>query len=86
MVTLRHGYCDKVTRLDMGLLDSLIREVNIGYTITRHILTSPGVTYRPLPYKNIITQILRHFYVTLTELVHIEIKKLRLELISAISF
>lgn len=62
----------------MGLLDSLIRgrEVNLGYTITRHMLTSPGVSNWSLPYGSIITRIRNHFHVSLTEPIHVEIKKL----------
>ena len=78
MVTPRHGHSDEVTRLDVGLLDSLIRRrhVSLSYIILRHLLSIPVVTNRSLPYGSIITRILRHFNLPLTELVYVDTRKL----------
>ena len=59
------GHSDEVTRLDVGLLDSLIteRHVNLGYVILRHMLSTPAFNHCLLPYGNIISKILRHFQV-----------------------
>uniref|UniRef100_A0A1S8ACF9 Putative plant transposon protein domain-containing protein n=1 Tax=Citrus limon TaxID=2708 RepID=A0A1S8ACF9_CITLI len=88
MVTPRQGHSDEVTRLDVGLLDSLIRRrrVNLSYTIIRHMLSAPAVTNRSLPYGSIITKILRHFHVPMTEPVYTETRKLGREIISGIAF
>lgn len=61
----------------MSLLDSHIRgwEVNLGYTIIRHMLTSLGVINRSLPYGSIII-----------EPAHVEVEKLRRGFISIIGF
>ena len=69
MVTPRQGHSDEVTKLDVSLLDSLIRRwhVSLSYTILRHVLSTPTVTNQSLPYNSIITRILRHFNVPLTE-------------------
>ncbi|KAH9791791.1 homogentisate geranylgeranyltransferase [Citrus sinensis] len=63
IVTPKKGHSDEVTRLDVGLLDSLItgRSINLGYVIVRQMLSTPAVNHRLLPYGNIITKILRRF-------------------------
>ena len=88
MVTPRQGHSDKVTRLDVGLLDSLLhgRHVSLSYTIMCHMLSTPIVTNRSLPYGSIITRILRYYHVPLTEPVYVESRKLGREIISAIRF
>ena len=48
LVTPRQGHTDEVTRLDVGLLDSLIRRrhVSLSYTILCHMLSTPWVSNR----------------------------------------
>ena len=69
MVTTRQGHTDEVTRLDIGLLDSLLRRrhVSLSYTIMCHMLSTPKVSSRSLPYDSIITKILKHFRVPIVE-------------------
>ena len=88
MVTPRQVHSDKVTRLDVGLLDSLShgRHVSLSYIIIRHMLSTTIVTNRSLPYGSIITRILRYFHVPLTERVYVESHKFGREIISAIGF
>jgi len=88
MVTPRQGHTDEVTRLDIGLLDSLIRQrhVSLSYTIMRHMLSTPKVSNRSLPYGSIITRILNHFHVPIVEPVFLETRKLGRDIISAIGF
>ena len=88
MVTPRQGHSDEVTRLDIGLLDSLIRgrHVSLSYIILRHMLSTPAVTNRSLPYGSTITRILRYFHVPLIEPIFFETRKLSREIISAIGF
>lgn len=63
IVTPRKGFSDEVTRMNVRLLESLIekRPINLGYVIFRHMLSTPGVNHRLLPYSSIISKILRHF-------------------------
>ena len=77
----RQGHSDEVTRLDVGLVDSLIRgrKVHLTFTIMRHILSTPAVSNQSLPYGSIISKILRHFDVPLIEPVYVETKKLGME-------
>ena len=88
MITPRHGHADEVTRLDIGLLDSLIRgrQVHLSFTIVRHMLSTTAVSNRSLPYGSIISKILRYFLVPLSEPVFVETKKLGREIISGIGF
>ena len=78
MVTPRQIHTDEVTRLDVGLLDSLIRKrhVSLSYTILCHMLSTPRVSNRSLPYDNIITRILKYFRVLIAEPIYLETKKL----------
>ena len=50
------------------------------------MLSTPTVNNRLLPYGSIITRILRHFRIPITELVYDETKRLRGEIILGISF
>ena len=88
MVTSRQGHTDEVTRLDVGLLDSLIRKryVSLSYTILCHMLSTPRVSSQSLPYGSIITRILKYFRVPITEPVYLETRKLGREIIFAIEF
>ncbi|KAH9685791.1 hypothetical protein KPL70_014095 [Citrus sinensis] len=63
IATPRKGHSDEVTRLDVALLDSLLtdRPINLGYIIVRHMLSTPAVNHRLLPFGSIITKILRRF-------------------------
>lgn len=83
MVTPKQGHSDKVTKLDVSLLDSLIRRrrVNLLYAILCHMLSTPAVTNQSLPCGNIIIKILRHFHVSLTKPIYTEIRKLGKEII-----
>ena len=69
MVNLRQGHTDEITRFDIGLLGSLIyrRHVSLSYTILCHIMSTPKVSNRSLPYGNIITRILNYFRVPIIE-------------------
>ena len=88
MVTPRQGHIDEVTRLDVGLLDSFIRRrhVSLSYTILCHMLSTPRVTNRSLPYGSIITRILKFFRVPITEHVYLKTWKLGREIIFVIEF
>ena len=88
MVTPRQGHTDEVTRLDVGLLDSLIRrrQVSLSYTILCHMLSTLRVSNRSFPYDIIITRILKFFRVPITEPVYLETRKLGREIISVIKF
>ena len=50
------------------------------------MLSTTAVANKSLPYGSIITRILRHFSVPLTEPIYVETRKLRREIISAIGF
>lgn len=88
MVTPIQGHSDEMTRLDVGLLDSLLlqRRVSLSYIILHYMLTTPAMTNWSLPYSNIITKILRHFNVPLTEPVYTKTKNLGREIISSTRF
>ena len=88
MVTPRQGHTDEVTRLDIGLLDSIIRRwhVSLSYTILCHMMSTPRVSNWSLPYGSIITKILKYFRVPISEPVYLETRKLGREIISAIGF
>ena len=74
MVTPRQGHTDEVTRLDVGLLDSLIRRqhVSLSYTILCHMLSTPRVLNQSLLYGSIIIKILKYFRVSITEPIYLE--------------
>ena len=60
MITPRQGHNDEVTRLDISLIDSLIRgrKVHLAFTIMCHMLSILAVSNRSLPYGSIISKIL----------------------------
>ncbi|KAH9687357.1 hypothetical protein KPL70_014742 [Citrus sinensis] len=86
LVTPRKGHSDGVTRLDIGLLDSLLTEcpINLGYVIVWHILSTPTVNHRLLPYSSIITKILRRFEVPLLDIGHMETRRIGPEAMTSI--
>ena len=88
MITPRQGHTDEVTRLDVGLLDSLIRgrQVHLSFTLLHHMLSTLALSNRSLLYGSIISKILRHFHVHLTKPIYVETKKLGREIISGIGF
>ncbi|KAH9743958.1 hypothetical protein KPL70_003484 [Citrus sinensis] len=88
IITPRKGHSDKVTRLDVGLLDSLItgRPINLGYIIVRHMLSTLVVNHRLLPYGSIISKILRHFEVPLRDVGYMETKRIGPEAMTSIRF
>ena len=88
IITPRKGYLDEVTRLDVGLLDSLIsgRPINLGYVILRHILSTLTVNHCLLPYGSIISKILRHFEVPLRDAGYTETKWIGPEAMTNIGF
>ena len=88
IITYRKGHSNEVTRLDVGLLDSLITErpINHGYIILRHMLSTPAFNHRLLPYGNIISKILRHFQVPLWDTVYKETKRIGPEAMTSMGF
>ena len=88
IVTPRKWYNDEVTRLDVGLLDCLLRRrpVNLGYIILHHMLSTPAMKNKLLPYGSIITRILRYFRIFIIERVYDETKRLGGDIILGISF
>ena len=87
-MTPRKGHSDEVTRLDVGLLDSLIssRPINLGYVIVRHMLSTPAVNHHLLPYGSIITKILRRFEVPLLDTTYMETRGIGPEAMTSIGF
>ena len=87
-MTPRKGHSDEVTRLDVGLLDSLIsgRPINLGYVIVRQMLSTLAVNHCLLPYGSIITKILRRFEVPLLDAGYTETKRIGPEDMSSIGF
>lgn len=88
IVTPRKGHSDEVTRLDVAILDSLLtdRPINLGYIIVRHMLSTPAVNHRLLPYGSIITKILRRFEVPLLDTGHMETRRIGPEAVTSIGF
>lgn len=88
IVTPRKGHSDEVTHLNVGLLDCLLRRrlLNLSYVILRHMLSTPTINNRLLPYGSVITRILRHFHIPITEHVYDESKRLGGEIILGIRF
>ena len=74
--------------MDVGLLDSLItgRPINRGYVIMHHMLTTPAINHRLLPYGTIISKILQYFQVPLQDAVYKETKWIGPEAMSSIGF
>ncbi|KAH9669926.1 hypothetical protein KPL70_021986 [Citrus sinensis] len=88
IATPKKGHSDEVTRLDVALLDSLLTDcpINLRYIIVRHILSTPAVNHRLLPYDSIITKILRHFEVSLLDTGHMETRRIGPEAMTSIGF
>ena len=57
VITPRAGHADEVSRLDVAILDCILEErvLNIGYIILHHMLRTPNLAKRSLPYASIIT-------------------------------
>ena len=87
-MTPRKGHLDEVTRLDVGLLDSLLsgRPINLGYVIVRHMLSTPTVNHRLLPYGSIITKLPRRFEVPILDAGYTETRRIGPEAMASISF
>ena len=60
--------------------------MDLAFTIMHHMLSTPAVSDRSLPYGSTISKILRHFHVLLTKPVYVETKKMGREIISGIGF
>lgn len=88
VITPRKGHVDEVTRLDVRLLDCIIchRQVNLGYVIMRHILSTSKVSNMLFFYGSIITRILQHSRVPLCESFYEKSKKLSGKVIIALGF
>ena len=84
----RKGHSDEVTRLNVGLLDSLIsgQPINLGYVIVRHMLSTPSVNHCLLLYGSIISKILRRFKVPLRDAGYMETKRIGPEAMTSIGF
>ena len=87
VITPRKGH-DEVTHLDVRLLDCIIRhqQVNLGYVIMRHTLSTTKVSSILLFYGSIITKILQHSRVPLGESFYEKSKKLSGKVIIALGF
>lgn len=88
IIVLRMGHSDEATRLDGGLLDSLIKgqPINLRYVIMRYMLSTLTVSHRLIPYGNIITKILWHFQVPLRDAVYTETKRIAPDAMTDIGF
>ena len=88
IITPRKGHSDEITRLDVGLLDSLFtgRPINLRYVILRRMLSTPSVNHCLLPYDSIISKILRHFQVPFWDVVYKETKLIDSEAMTSIGF
>ncbi|KAH9670243.1 hypothetical protein KPL70_016903 [Citrus sinensis] len=71
------------TKLDKDEKD---RPINLGYIIVRHMLSTPAVNHRLLPYGNIITKILRRFEVPLLDIGHMETRRIGPKAMTSIGF
>ena len=69
VITPRFGHADEINRLDVTILDCILegRMLNVGYIILHHMLSTPCIAKRFIPYANIITRILKYFSVPITE-------------------
>ena len=88
IITPRKGHSDEVTRLDVGLLDSFItgRPINLSYVIMRHMLSTPTVNHRLLPYGSIIIKIPRRFEVFILDAGYTETRQIGSEAMTSIGF
>ncbi|KAH9769987.1 Integrase catalytic domain-containing protein [Citrus sinensis] len=71
---------------DEDLNSFLGRPINLGYAIVRHMLSTPAVNHRLLPYGSIITKILQHFEVPLLDAGYTETRRIGLEAMTSIGF
>ena len=57
IVLPRSGHLDKVSHMDVALIDSILkhRPVNLGYTVIRIMLSIPNLISRSFPYGHFIT-------------------------------
>ena len=58
MITPRAGHADEVSRLDVAILDCILEErvLNIGYIILHHMLSTPNLAKRSLPYAALLPE------------------------------
>lgn len=63
VVTLRQGHTNEITRLDVGLLNSILQRkpIDIGYTILSHMLLTPLLNNCLLPMVALLLESLRNF-------------------------
>lgn len=78
VITPRSGHADEVSRLDVAILDCILKErvLSIGYIIFHHMLSTPSLAKRSLPYASIITRILEYFRVPITESISLNSREL----------
>lgn len=88
VVTPRGGHAHHVTRLDVALLDCILRgrKVNFGYVILRHMLSIPAINNWSFAFGGFITRILTHFWLPIDEPTFDTSKKLGDELILSLGF
>ncbi|KAH9716703.1 hypothetical protein KPL71_021554 [Citrus sinensis] len=88
VITPRFGHADEVSRLDVAILDCILEErvLNIGYIILHHMLSTPSLAKRSIPYASIITRILEYFRVPITEPISLNSRELGDESIANLGF
>ena len=88
VITPRADHADEVSRLDVAILDCILEErvLNIGYIILHHMLSTPNLAKRSLPYANIITRILKYFRVPITEPISLNSRELSDESIANLGY
>lgn len=88
VITPRGGHADEVSRLDVAILDCILEErvLNIGYIILNHMLSTPNLAKRSLPYASIITRILEYFHVPITESISLNSRELGDDSIANLGF
>lgn len=60
--------------------------LNVGYIIVQHMVSAPGIMSWYLPFGSIITRILKHFQVPITEPTFLSLKELKDEAIANLGF
>ena len=88
VITPRARHADEVNRLDVAILDYILgdRVLNIGYIILHHMLSTPYLAKRSLPYASIITRILEYFRVPITEPIFLNSRELGDKAIANLGF
>ena len=88
VITPRSRHADEVNRLDVAILDCILEEMmlNIGYIIIHHMLSTPCLAKRSIPYASIITRILEYFPVPITEPIFLNSRELGDETIANLRF